>query len=84
MELTEASMNKDRRDMQQLTLDFDGVASVLHAEAVRFAAESGARRLSLIVNNTNCMSSSVEKQSLEPNSPQITELILSLGKSLGW
>jgi len=68
-------MSKEHHEIEQLTLDFESKQQV-------FVGKSGLGELTLVVNNT--ISPQPTTSMLKPNSPEITHIIRSLGKSLGW
>jgi hypothetical protein len=48
------------------------------------SGQVGGGRLFLVVDNPSVSRAEAARQQLDPNSPEITQLILSLGKSLNW
>lgn len=68
-------MSNDRHDVKQLKLNFDAIEQTL-------SGNRGFPGLSLIVNNP--VAKQPAASALEPNSPEITNIIRKLGKSLGW
>ena len=79
-------MSNDRHDVKQLALNFETkvfdfraaqeISSLVSAAPVAFGP------LSLVVDNSLLVRQN--EGHLEPNSPEITRLILDLGKKLSW
>lgn len=75
MHLTEVLVSNKRHESKQLTLDFDAKGNDLRAKAP-------ISDLRLVIDNT-VITQQAEAE-LEPNSPEISKIIRSLGESLSW
>lgn len=84
MKLTEASVNDSHHDVQRLLRDCECAAAVSSVASTAPVQEASVNRLFLVVDNAGGPSAASRARPLDPNSSEITRIILSLGKSLNW
>ncbi len=79
-------MRDDRQNNKQLSLNFESEVPQLITPEVKSSTwiqRDNSQYLSLVVSNRS-ISSEVFSQELKPNSPEITQIIKSIGKTLNW